>query len=64
MNGKKGLIFTFEYLMKNEVPLDFGGEEHIGVLRIELEGLSYVRPSHGARWEWQFTSFGSEEFDE
>jgi len=23
-----------------------------------LKGFSYVRPTHGARWEWQVTAFG------
>jgi len=29
-----------------------------------LKGFSYIRPPHGAWWEWQVTAFGDKGFDE
>lgn len=31
--------------------LDFGGEESVGILGVELESFADVGPAHGARWE-------------
>jgi len=29
-----------------------------------LKGFSYIRPTHGARWEWEVRAFGEKLFDE
>lgn len=39
------------YALHGRVPFLADGEEGVGVLRVELEGLSNVRPAHGARRE-------------
>lgn len=44
--------------------LDFGGEENVWVLRVELEGFTNVRPTQSARWEGEFNGTKREEFDE
>lgn len=48
------------------IPLSFRGEEDVGVLRVELECFAHVRPSHGARREWEIlrAAFSGEEFEE
>lgn len=43
------------------VPLSPGSKEAIGVLRVELEGFSYVGPAQRAGWEREFAGSGSRE---
>jgi hypothetical protein len=47
------------------IPLSLRGKEDIGVLRVELECFTHIRPSHGAGREWQtLGAIRSKEFEE
>lgn len=40
-------------------PLLFEGKEGVGIVGVELEGLSDIRPSHGARRQGQLPGRGA-----